>query len=191
MIRRPPGEPFLISDLHIDKAGYTVTIESSFLNLFAYTESRDVLRLQKGSVVTDKQSQWNNQIIAEFRANNGDINTNGFGKSLILVHHTGARTGTRRINPLRSVHDGNGTWWVVASKQGSPENPDWYHNLKTNPLAEIETPDNGSFPVVAEVLAGKERDHAWQQFTAENPIFLQYQKETTRTFPVLALHKRQ
>src|SRR5699024_9757480 len=67
---------------------------------------------------------WNREIIAEFRANNGDVATAGFGRSLILVHHIGARSGLKRVNPLRAVHNSNGTWLVVASKQGAPENPD-------------------------------------------------------------------
>lgn len=137
-----------------------------------------------------EQQTWNQQIIDEFRANGGDVTTNGFGKSLILVHHTGAKTGTQYVNPLRSVHDGNGTWWIVASAQGAPNNPDWYYNLRANPDAEIETPDHGTFTTTAEVLTGPAREHAWQQFTAANPIFLQYQEGTERMFPILALHRR-
>ena len=140
--------------------------------------------------MSNQQQQWNQQIIEEFRASNGNVATNGFGTSLILVHHTGAKSGISRVTPLRSVHDGNGTWWVVASKQGAPENPDWYHNLKANPESAIETPDNGNFETTAEVLTGDKREFAWQQFTAANPIFLQYQEETERVFPIVALHKR-
>lgn len=140
--------------------------------------------------MSNKQQEWNDQIIAEFRDNFGDVATNGFGKSLILVHHTGARTGAQRVNPLRSVHDGNGTWWIVASKQGAPENPDWYHNLRANPDSRIEVPDQGSFATRAEILEGDAREFAWQQFTAANPIFLQYQEETERVFPIIALHRR-
>lgn len=139
---------------------------------------------------TDQQ-QWNQHIIDEFRASDGDVPTNGFGKSLILVHHVGAKTGTHRINPLRAVHDDNGTWWIVASRQGAPCNPDWYYNLCAHPESQIETPDGGSFAITVEVLSGSEREYAWQQFTAVNPIFLQYQEETARVFPILALHKRE
>lgn len=135
------------------------------------------------------QLQWNTQIINEFRANNGDVTTNGFGESLILVHHVGARTGMLRINPLRAVYDGNGTWWVVASKQGAPTNPDWYYNLRANPGSRIELPAGRSIATTAEILSGADRAHAWQEFTAVNPIFLQYQEETTRVFPIVALHK--
>lgn len=133
---------------------------------------------------------WNEQIIDEFRASNGDVATNGFGKSLILVHHTGARTGAQRVNPLRAVQDGNDSWLVVASKQGAPENPDWYYNLRTNPESQIETPDHGTISTMAEVLHGEARNDAWQKFTTANPIFIQYQEETQRVFPVLALRKR-
>lgn len=137
-----------------------------------------------------KQQQWNHQIIAEFRSCGGEVTTNGFGKSLILVHHTGAKTGIHRVNPLRAVHNGNGTWWVVASKQGAPENPDWYYNLKANPASQIETADFGTLTTIAEVLEGEVRANAWREFTAINPIFLQYQAETARVFPVIALHRR-
>lgn len=140
--------------------------------------------------MSTEQLQWNQQIIEEFRASGGDVATNGFGKSLILVHHTGAKSGEHRVNPLRSVHDGNGTWWIVASAQGAPKNPDWYFNLRANSESQIETPDDGMFNTLAEVLSGEDREYAWQQFTAVNPIFLQYQEETERMFPILALHRQ-
>lgn len=134
-------------------------------------------------------SDWNRDIIEEFRANGGDVATAGFGRSLILLHHIGSKSGLKRINPLRSVHNGNGTWLIVASKQGAPENPDWYYNLKAHPDATIETPDDGTFPVHAEVLSGVDRENAWQAFTSANPVFAEYQQKTERIFPVLALHK--
>lgn len=140
--------------------------------------------------MSTEQLQWNQHIVNEFRASGGDVATNGFGKSLVLVHHTGAKSGAQRVNPLRSVHDGNGTWWIVASAQGAPKNPDWFHNLRANPDSKIETPDDGTFNTMAEVLTGEEREYAWQQFTAANPIFLQYQEETERVFPILALHRQ-
>lgn len=132
---------------------------------------------------------WNREIIAEFRANNGDVATAGFGRSLILVHHIGAQSGLKRVNPLRAVHNSNGTWLVVASKQGAPENPDWYYNLKKNPHATIETPADGMLSVRVEILSGEDREEAWQAFIAENPVFAEYQQKTDRQFPVLALHK--
>ena len=45
-------------------------------------------------------SDWNQNIIDEFRANGGTVQTMGFGRGLVLLHHTGARTGTERVSPV-------------------------------------------------------------------------------------------
>lgn len=142
--------------------------------------------------MTNKQLTWNEQIIEDFRANNGNVETNGFGESLILVHHTGARTNEHRLNPLRAVFDGDRTWWVVASNQGAESNPDWYFNLLANPDTAIEVPGKPeAIDVSAELLIGNSREAAWNAFTAQHPIFLQYQDETERVFPVFALNEKQ
>ncbi|GAA1952353.1 hypothetical protein [Microbacterium deminutum] len=45
-------------------------------------------------------ADWNQQIIDEFRANGGDITSRGFGRSLVLVHHIGAKSGIERVAPV-------------------------------------------------------------------------------------------
>ena len=57
--------------------------------------------------------------------------------TLLLLHHTGAKTGTSRINPLVYLPDGD-RYVIFASKAGAPTNPDWYHNLMANPDVTIE-----------------------------------------------------
>ena len=133
---------------------------------------------------------WNKNVIEEFRANGGDVTAGGFGRRLILVHHTGAKSGTERITPLVSMRDGDDVWIIAASKAGSPENPDWYYNLVANPNTVIEAPGEGEVPVTVEVLEGSTRDTVWERFTAANPGFKNYEEITTRTIPVLALRRR-
>ncbi|MGY4645938.1 nitroreductase/quinone reductase family protein [Cellulomonas sp. URHB0016] len=135
-------------------------------------------------------SDWNQQIIDEFRSNGGVVQTNGFGKGLILVHHRGARTGTERVSPVAGIRDGDGAWLVAASKAGAPENPAWFHNLLAHPDVEIETPDDGTVPVRVTQLTGAERDAAWARFTALSEGFRSYEERTTRTIPVLRLARR-
>ncbi len=135
-------------------------------------------------------SDWNQQIIDEFRAGGGTVTTMGFGRSLVLVHHLGARSGTERIAPVMAIRSAPDTWLIAASKAGAPENPAWYHNLRAHPEVEIETPDDGVVPVRAEVLSGAERDAAWDRFTSVAPGFNEYEARTTRTIPVVALHRR-
>ena len=133
---------------------------------------------------------FNDAIIEEFRANGGDVSARGFGRGLVLLHHIGARSGTERVSPVMSIRDGDDTWLVAASKAGAPENPAWYHNLRAHPDATIETADDGVVPVRAVALEGPERDTAWARFTAMSDGFRQYEQRTSRTIPVLALHRR-
>jgi deazaflavin-dependent oxidoreductase (nitroreductase family) len=137
-----------------------------------------------------RYQQWNQQIIDEFRTNAGTVTTAGFGRNLVLLHHVGAKTGQQRVTPVRVIRDGADTWLIAASKGGAPEHPAWYHNLRANPDITIETPDDGTVPVHARVLVGAERDDAWARFTAVSDSFRQYELRTSRTIPVIALHRR-
>ncbi len=135
-------------------------------------------------------SDWNQQIIDEFRANDGTVQTMGFGRALVLLHHTGARTGTERVSPVAAIRDGDDTWLVAASKGGAPDNPDWFHNLRAHPDVTIETPEARTVEVRARVLEGDERDAAWARFTAMSEGFRSYEQKTSRVIPVVALSRR-
>jgi deazaflavin-dependent oxidoreductase (nitroreductase family) len=129
-------------------------------------------------------SDWNEQIIEEFRANGGSVRAFAH-QPLLLLTHTGARTGTRRVNPLACFRDGK-DFVVVASKGGSPTNPDWYHNLLANPRATIEV-GTETFEVTAEPVTGAERERLWAMITDRNPAFAKYEAGTERTIPVVRL----
>ena len=131
---------------------------------------------------------FNDRIVAEFRANDGEVA--GFGRSLILVHHVGAKSGTERVSPVMGIRDDQDTWLIAASKAGAPQNPAWYHNLLANPDARIETPDDGEVAVRVRELMGAARDAAWARFTARSSGFRDYETKTTRTIPVLALTRQ-
>jgi deazaflavin-dependent oxidoreductase (nitroreductase family) len=88
-------------------------------------------------------ADFNAQIIAEFHANQRRVGGLFEGMSLLLLQHTGAKSGNRRVNPLAYQSDGR-RFVVFASKAGAPTNPDWYHNLKANPDATIEVGVPGS-----------------------------------------------
>ena len=135
-------------------------------------------------------SDWNQQIIDEFRSHGGVVATNGFGKGLVLLHHRGARTGTERVSPVAGIRDGENAWLVAASKGGAPQNPAWFHNLLAHPEVEIETPDEGSVKVHATQLTGAARDEAWTRFTARSEGFRSYEQRTSRTIPVMRLTRQ-
>ena len=138
--------------------------------------------------MSDGASSWNDKVISEFRANGGTVSQ--FGRALVLIHHVGAKTGTEQIAPAMALRQDRDSWLVAASKAGAPDNPGWYHNLVANPDVTIETPDDGTVAVHADVLQSAERDEAWERFKQAAPGFQSYEQKTTRTIPVLVLRRR-
>lgn len=136
-------------------------------------------------------SDWNQQIIDEFRSNGGTVTTGGFGRSLVLVHHLGARSGEARIAPLLAIPQPDGSRLIAASAAGAPRHPAWYHNLLAHPDTVIETPDDGEVDVHAEEVGEQEYASAWRQFTDRSPGFAEYQRKAgSRRIPVLRLTPR-
>jgi deazaflavin-dependent oxidoreductase (nitroreductase family) len=103
-------------------------------------------------------ADFNAQIIDEFRANEGRVSGRFDGMPLLLLHHTGAKSGKSRINPLAYQSDG-GRYVVFASKAGAPTNPDWYRNLKANPNVTVEVGAD-TIDVLAVEATGEERECA-------------------------------
>jgi deazaflavin-dependent oxidoreductase (nitroreductase family) len=129
-------------------------------------------------------SDWNAKVIDEFRANDGRVAA--FARQpLLLLTHRGARTGTKRTNPLAYFRDGD-DYVVVASKGGAPTNPDWYHNLLANPDATIEV-GTEVFVVSTRQSDDEERERLWAMITSANPAFAEYETKTGRRIPVMIL----
>jgi len=136
-------------------------------------------------------NEWNQKIIEEFRANGGVVGGPFEGASMILVHHTGARSGTERVTPLVYRAEGD-DFAVFASKAGAPDNPDWYHNLMANPRVTVEVGTDAGVEVIgveAVEVSGAERDRIFEAQKAASPQFAEYEKNTTRTIPVVALRR--
>ncbi|MEO9325730.1 nitroreductase family deazaflavin-dependent oxidoreductase [Nocardioides sp. C4-1] len=137
-------------------------------------------------------SDFNDQVIAEFRANGGRVGGPFEGAPLLLLHSTGAKSGAERVHPMMYRADGE-RWLVFASKAGAPDNPAWWHNLQAHPEARIEVGDGSgveTVEVVAHDLDGDERDRAYAAQAAEYPGFADYQAKTDRVIPVVALTRR-
>ena len=135
-------------------------------------------------------TDWNQQIIDEFRAHDGTVATMGFGRMLVLLHTRGARTGQARVHPLAAIRESDDAWLVAASAAGADAHPAWYRNLLAHPDALIETPDDGDVEVRAQDLPRPERDSAWERFKAASDGFAGYERKTSRVIPVLRLTRR-
>jgi deazaflavin-dependent oxidoreductase (nitroreductase family) len=134
--------------------------------------------------VTDR-NDWNRGVIDEFRTNDGVVGGMFEGMNLLLLHHTGAKSGTERVNPLVYLRDGN-NYVIFASKAGAPTSPDWYHNLRANPSTTIEVGVQ-SIPVTARVAEGDERERLFSAQKQAAPQFAEYESKTDRVIPVVVL----
>ncbi|MEV4073525.1 nitroreductase family deazaflavin-dependent oxidoreductase [Nonomuraea fuscirosea] len=135
--------------------------------------------------MTIDYNEFNQQIIKEFRENEGRVGGMFEGKPLVLLTTTGAKSGRRVTTPVMYVKDGD-RYVVIASKGGDDTNPAWYHNLRATPAATAEI-GTETFEVKAVVAEGEERDRLYAKMVEQAPQFADYEKKTTRRIPVVTL----
>jgi deazaflavin-dependent oxidoreductase (nitroreductase family) len=134
-------------------------------------------------------NDFNAQVIEEFRANQGRVGGMFEHMPLVLLHHTGAKSGTERTNPVAYVRDGD-RYVVFASKGGSPTHPGWYHNLKAHPETTIEV-GTDTLDVFAGEAEREERDRLFNAVAEGSPQFREYaEKAGGRQIPVMVLTPR-
>ncbi len=109
-------------------------------------------------------AQWVRDQVAEYEASGGTrANTLlDTGMPIIVVTSRGAKSGKLRKNPLMRVeHDG--TYALVASKGGAPEDPEWFYNLVAHP-DEVTIQDGPEpFAVTVRQIEGDERAEWWER----------------------------
>ena len=105
------------------------------------------------------------------------------GLPVIVVTHTGNKTGAIRKTPLMRVQDG-ASYVLVGSMGGAPTHPVWVHNLRTNPTVEIRDHTAVRPMRVREVDDEQERARLWKLAVAAFPPYADYQAKTTRRIPV-------
>jgi deazaflavin-dependent oxidoreductase (nitroreductase family) len=131
-------------------------------------------------------NDFNGQIIAEFRANGGKVGGPFTGADMLLLHHTGARSGAERVSPLAFQWVGE-SFAVFASKAGAPDNPAWYHNLLAHPDGTVEV-GTATVQVRARIPQPAERDVLWDRQKQRSPGLAQYEVTAApRKIPVVVL----
>jgi deazaflavin-dependent oxidoreductase (nitroreductase family) len=130
----------------------------------------------------------NQEIIDEFRANEGRVGGRFEGRTLLLLHHRGAKTGVERVNPVAYQRLSEDSVAVFASKGGAPTNPKWYYNVVANPDVSVEI-GTETFAARAHVAEGEERERIWRRQVREWASFADYEERTEgiREIPVIVL----
>ena len=132
-------------------------------------------------------SDWNTQVITEFRANGGKVAQ--FGDApLVILHAIGANSGAVYETPLVALLDGE-RMVLFASKAGAAKHPGWHHNLKANPRIDVEF-GTERFEVDVTEIYGEDRDRCFADQVALMPQFGEYvTKAAPRVIPVLAMSR--
>ncbi|MFF7945857.1 nitroreductase family deazaflavin-dependent oxidoreductase [Streptomyces griseorubiginosus] len=132
-------------------------------------------------------TQWVRDQVELYESSGGTEGTTlmDTGLPVIVLTTRGAKSGSIRKTPLMRVeHDGR--YAVVASQGGAPKHPVWYHNIKAEPLVELQDgPVKRDFK--AREITGSERDEWWDRAVAAYPPYADYQTKTDRVIPVFVL----
>ena len=132
-----------------------------------------------------EESDWNAQIIEEFRANAGKLGGMFEGADMLLLHHTGSKTGVERVSPLGYQRIGS-AYAVFGSNSGRTSHPAWLHNLRAHPRTRAEI-GTETIEVVARVAEGDERAEILERQKAHIPQFAEYEQTANRDIPVVIL----
>lgn len=111
------------------------------------------------------------------------------GIKVIIVTMRGAKSGNvRKIALMRVEHEG--AYALVASRGGSPVNPDWYHNLLANPNEVLVQDGEEALPFSVREITGDEYNTWWIRSAAVFPQYLEYKSKTDRVIPILIAEPR-
>jgi F420H(2)-dependent quinone reductase len=105
------------------------------------------------------------------------------GLPVVIVAHTGNKTGALRKTPLMRVKDGD-RYVLVGSQGGAPNHPAWVHNLRANSHIELRDEAVVRPMRVREVKDAAERARLWALAVADYPPYAEYQTRTQRQIPV-------
>jgi deazaflavin-dependent oxidoreductase (nitroreductase family) len=130
---------------------------------------------------------FNQQIVDEFRANDGKVGGGFAGAPMVILHTKGRKTGKARENPVVYQQVGDDIA-VFGSKGGAPTHPDWFLNLVASSEAIVEV-GTERYSVKARVAEGEERERIWTKQKELMPGFADYENRTTREIPVVILER--
>jgi deazaflavin-dependent oxidoreductase (nitroreductase family) len=130
---------------------------------------------------------FNNDIIDEFRANDGKVGGPFENGNLLLLTTTGAKSGKSRVSPLAYFRV-DGKLIIIGSFAGADFDPAWVHNLRANPGAHIEI-GTEAYDVTTRELPPAERDELFEKVSAASPGFADYQAKTSRVIPLFELQR--
>jgi deazaflavin-dependent oxidoreductase (nitroreductase family) len=131
------------------------------------------------------------RVIAEFRANKGEVGGQFQGAPLLLIHHRHRETGKEYVAPIFYLaSDEEDVIYVFATLGGGLTDPNWYKNVIAAGSAVVEVGAE-VYPVSATEVTGEQRDLVYAEQTRRYPVFGEYERLNAgvRVIPVVALRR--
>jgi deazaflavin-dependent oxidoreductase (nitroreductase family) len=125
--------------------------------------------------------------VDRYRATDGEEGHEWQGVRTLLLTTTGRKSGEERTTPLIYGED-DGSYVVVASKGGAPDDPAWMKNLREDPEAKVQVAGD-KFAARARTATGEERDRLWARMAEIWPAYEDYATKTDRLIPVVVLER--
>jgi deazaflavin-dependent oxidoreductase (nitroreductase family) len=129
---------------------------------------------------------WNDAVIKQFRANDGVLGGHWEGKTTLLLHTPGRKTGKVTVNPLVAAPLGD-AYLICGTTGGAPVDPQWVANLEAldGPVT-IEVGSEAREAKHRVVRPDRDEDWAelygvWREYW---PDAADYETKTDRKFPV-------
>ncbi|MEU2036417.1 nitroreductase/quinone reductase family protein [Nocardia amamiensis] len=131
----------------------------------------------------EEAAQWNDDVIQEFRHNEGKVGGAYEGAELLLLTTTGAKSGKRHVVPLGLLRRGE---TLYVSSFIEDKYPAWYFNVKADSRVTIEL-GSTTYQGTARALEGAEYEEFAGWVLANNPLLADYQAKVTRPLPLVVL----
>ena len=141
-------------------------------------------------MVSDRKRRWTrvgNRIgVWMYRTLDGRWSSGSKDVHVLMITTPGRRTGIPRSTCVRYLEAAHG-FVVWGTGSGSEQDPDWFRNLRTAEVAEVQVKAKGLRARPREVV-GPERDALWNDLIlAQAPEVEKYARRAGRTIPVAIL----
>ena len=107
------------------------------------------------------------------------------GGDVLLMTHTGRRSGRTFTTPVLYVRDGD-DFVVAASNGGIDSEPQWWLNLQADPHGAAEV-EGRRIDVLASRVAEVDRQRLWGALMAKCPAYDKYQASVSRRISLVRL----
>jgi deazaflavin-dependent oxidoreductase (nitroreductase family) len=121
-----------------------------------------------------------------YRTLDGRLSSGSKHVHVLMITTPGRRTGIPRSTCVRYLDTAEG-FLVWGTGSGSPQDPDWFRNLRHAEVADVQVRSR-KLQAKPRELVGEERDAMWNDVVlAEAPEVAKYELRAGRTIPVAVL----